>query len=108
MGYTQDGQMTVKHGSETVGPSSLNPGEKSSDWDVVKNTMTSKGTVLYSSQWGNWVPVDSCGAAAHDPSPTVDNSMFSITGLKIFGTVVQGPQPRKCSDLVQENTTIVV
>lgn len=107
--YTQDGQMTVKHGSETVGPNSLNPAAKGSDWDVVKNTMSSKGTVLYSSQWGNWVPVDSCGPAAHDPSPSVDNSAFTISGLKIYGTVVQGPEPRKCSDLLQnESTTIVV
>jgi len=104
--YSQDGQMTVKHGSETVAPGALNPAAKGSDWNVVKSTMSSKGVVVYSSQWGNWVPVKSCGPAAKEPSPVIDSSQFAITGMKIFGTVVQGPEPRKCSDLL--NSTVVV
>merc|ERR1712070_1363798 len=98
--YDMQGHMTVKHGDQTVSPSSLNPAAKDSDWGVVVSSMTSKGVVIYSSQWGGWVPVASCGSAAQDPIP--GSTEFAITGLKIQGSVVQGPQPTKCSgeDLV--------
>lgn len=102
--YDMQGHMTVKRGDQTVSPSSLNPAAKDSDWAVVATTMASKGIVIYSSQWGGWVPVDSCGPAAKDPSPTVDASEFTISGLKIQGRVVQGPEPKKCSG----NSTVLV
>jgi len=94
--YDENGHMTVKRGSQTISPSSLSPGAKDSDWEVVKTTMASKGVVLYSSQWGNWVPVDSCGPATKEPSPIVDNSEFTISNLKISGRVAQGPEPKRC------------
>lgn len=96
--YDMAGHMTVKRGGQTVSWNSLNPAAKDSDWDVSASTMESKGIVIYSSQWGNWVPVDSCGPATKEPSPILDNSEFSISGLKIHGRVVQGPEPTKCSD----------
>lgn len=105
--YDTQGHMTVKWGGNTVSPSSLNPGAQDSDWNVVVNTMASKGVVLYSSQWGNWVPVESCGPAAHEPSGTVDNSEFSITGLRIQGRVVQGPEPRKCGGMAGNSSIMV-
>lgn len=102
--YDTSGRMTVKRGGQSVGPNSLNPGAQGSDWDVVKNTMASKGVVLYSSLWGNWVPVKSCGPAAAEPSSQVDNSEFTISGLVIKGRVAQGPEPKKCSgeDLAED------
>lgn len=106
--YDMQGHMTVKRGGETVSPGSLNPAAKDSDWAVVAKTMAEKGVVLYSSQWGGWVPVDSCGPAAHDPSPTVDNSEFSISGLTIQGRVVQGPEATKCSGTSEKAESVVV
>lgn len=101
--YDTTGHMTVKYGGQTVGPGSLNPAAKDSDWNVVVDFMKSKGVVIYSSQWGGWVPVDSCGPAAQEPINP--NSAFTISGLKISGTVVQGPEPKKCGS---GNATVVV
>merc|ERR1712166_633407 len=55
----------------------------------------SNGAVVYSSQWTNsWVPPpDDCGGGPGD----LDGSSFSISNLRISGSVVQGPEPTKCS-----------
>lgn len=98
--YDEGGGMHVTRGGQTVSPEMLSPGAQNSDWEIVRNTMASKGVVLYSSLWGNWVPLtDQCGPATAEPSPTVDNSQFTISNLRISGTVVQGPEPTRCSDV---------
>lgn len=48
------------------------------------------GAVLYSSQWTGWVP-GQCGGDGNLAAST-----FSVSNLKIQGTVVQGPEPTKC------------
>merc|ERR1712050_236316 len=48
------------------------------------------GAVLYSSQWTGWVP-GHCGGDGN-----LGASTFSVSNLKITGTVVQGPEPRRC------------
>jgi len=52
--------------------------------------MRQHGAVLYSSQWTGWVP-GSCGGDGN-----LGASTFSISNLKIQGSVVQGPEPRRC------------
>merc|ERR1712193_258315 len=56
-----------------------------------QDVMSQYGAVIYSSQWTGWVP-GSCGGDGNS-----DASSFSVSNLRITGTVVQGPEPRKCS-----------
>merc|ERR1711881_478220 len=56
-----------------------------------QDVMSQYGAVIYSSQWTGWVP-GSCGGDGN-----LDASSFSVSNLRITGTVVQGPEPRKCS-----------
>lgn len=54
--------------------------------------MTSKGAVIYSSQWTGWVPGD-CGGGDRD------SSVYKVKNLKITAKVVSGPEPRRCHPL---------
>jgi len=56
-----------------------------------QDVMSQYGAVIYSSQWTGWVP-GSCGGDGN-----LGASSFSVSNLRITGTVVQGPEPRKCS-----------
>merc|ERR1711943_171586 len=56
-----------------------------------QDVMSQYGAVIYSSQWTGWAP-GSCGGDGN-----LDASSFSVSNLRITGTVVQGPEPRKCS-----------
>merc|ERR1712019_185413 len=62
------------------------------DWGVIKSTYESKGAVIYSSEWQGWVPVEDCGTSGNLPG-----SHFSVSNLRIKGSVVQGPEPNKCA-----------
>merc|ERR1711953_1022577 len=53
--------------------------------------MTSRGAVMYSSQWTGWVP-GSCGGDGN-----LGASTFTVSNLKIQGTVIQGSEPRRCA-----------
>jgi hypothetical protein len=64
------------------------------------NELKSRGAVLYSSQWTGWVP-GNCGGDGN-----LGASTFSVSNLKIQGTVIQGPEPRKCSGFEESNTTV--
>merc|ERR1739845_185961 len=57
----------------------------------VGGEMTSRGAVLYSSQWTGWVP-GSCGGDGN-----LGASTFSVSNLKIEGKVIQGSEPRRCA-----------
>jgi len=63
------------------------------------NQLRQQGAVLYSSQWTGWVP-GSCGGDGN-----LGASSFSVSNLKIQGSVVQGPEPRKCGGLSQASNT---
>merc|ERR1711970_548739 len=54
--------------------------------------MTSKGAVVYSSQWTGWVPGD-CGGGDRD------SSVYKASNVKITAKVVSGPEPRRCHPL---------
>lgn len=60
------------------------------------NEMKSRGAVLYSSQWTGWVP-GSCGGDGN-----LGASTFSVSNLKIQGSVIKGPEPRRCSGELAE------
>jgi len=71
--------------------------------NVVEN-MNTHGAQIQSSQWTGWVPGgDQCPSGG-----SVDGSSFTISNLRVMGSVVQGPEPRKCTQLQLSNSTIVV
>lgn len=63
------------------------------------DVMSAHGMVLYSSQWTGWVP-GNCGGGGN-----LDASTFSVSNIRMKASVVQGPEPRKCSGM---NSTVVV
>lgn len=105
--FGTDGTWTTIRDGQKIGGGSLSPAVGRDDWDVLKATYASKGGVLYSSEWVGWVPVtDQCGGNAGDGP--LGASHFTVSNLKVTGSVVQGPQPRKCSELFQNRSSIVV
>jgi hypothetical protein len=89
--YAVDGKMTVIHDGKTISPSNYNPIPGTNDWNALKNHYQTRGAVIYSSQWTGWVPVTDCGTIGD-----LTTSTFSISNLKIYGSVVQGSAPHKC------------
>merc|ERR1712066_820070 len=88
--YGTDGSWTTIKDGQVIGGLSPSPG--GFDWGVIKSTHESKGAVIYSSEWEGWVPVEDCGTSGNLPG-----SHFSISSLRIKGSIVQGPQPTRCS-----------
>jgi len=62
-----------------------------SSGDGFSDVMAAYGAVLYSSQWTGWVP----GSCSGDGDLAA--SSFTVSNLRIQGSVVQGPEPTKCS-----------
>merc|ERR1711870_174762 len=104
--YGADGTWTTIRDGQTIGSGSLSPQPNSGDWSIVKGAYESKGAVIYSSEWQGWVPVQDCGT-----SGDLSRSHFSVSNLRISGSVVQGPTPTKCASLENArnatNTVIV-
>jgi hypothetical protein len=92
--YGADGSWTTIRDGQTIGTGSLSPNPSAADWSIIKDAYASKGAVVYSSEWQGWVPVEECGT-----SGDLSSSHFSVSNLKISGSVVQGPTPTKCSSL---------
>merc|ERR1712070_446335 len=57
----------------------------------VKDTMNSRGVVFSSSQWTGWVP------GAGNVNGDLDDSVFSVSNVRVSGSVVMGPEPPKCT-----------
>jgi hypothetical protein len=92
--YGNDGKFTITRDGQQISGDSLDPAASGNDWGILKSTYESKGGVIYSSQWtGSWVPADFCGGGPGD----LGGSHFSVSNLRISGSVVQGPEPQKCS-----------
>lgn len=100
--YTSEGVWTTVHDGKTITGSNLSPSPQSSDWATLKDQYSKKGAVIYSSQWTGWVPLSSCGTYGD-----LGSSSFTVSNLKIYGSVVQGPAPRTCGRLVDGNETSV-
>lgn len=85
--YSQDGsQVTIQSGGNTY------------NGNGQTGSMTSRGAVIYSSQWQGWVPGD-CGYG------DLDSSTYAVKNLKITGKVIAGPEPRRCHPLTTTTTT---
>merc|ERR1712028_313212 len=92
--YGNDGKFTITRDGQQISGDSFDPPASGNDWGIVKSTYESKGGVIYSSQWtGSWVPADFCGGGPGD----LDGSHFAVSNLRVSGSVVQGPEPQKCS-----------
>lgn len=89
--FGADGQWTTKRDGQVISPNSLSPVPGESDWSTLAEQYSSRGAVVYSSQWTGWTPVDDCGGGGD-----LDSAHFSIKNLRIVGKVVQGPVPRQC------------
>merc|ERR1711865_898117 len=91
--YGNDGKLTITRDGQRISGDDLSF-VSGSDWGIVQSTYQNQGAVLYSSQWtGDWVPADFCGGGPGD----LGGSRFSISNLRVSGSVVQGPEPQKCS-----------
>lgn len=103
--FGTDGRWTTYRDGQEIGALSNSPGADA--WNVLKSTYESKGGVVYSSMWTGWVADSPQCSGANAPESAVDASSFSVRNLKIKGSIVQGPTPRKCSQ-VQNLTSILV
>jgi len=101
--FTTDGWMTVLMDGQKVDVS--NPVPSAAAHSYVHDTMASKGAQIQSSQWVGWVPAGNCASGGD-----LDSSTFSINNVRVSGTVVQGPEPTKCSspEVAQELSTVFV
>jgi len=101
--YGADGSWTTIRDGQVISGGSLSPQPSGWDWSVIKSNYESKGALIYSSEWVGWVPVDDCGKGPGN----LDGSHVKISNLKIRGSVVHGPTPRACSDVLG-NVSLVV
>lgn len=101
--HGEDGTWTTYKDGASIG--TLNPAPSGNDWSILKSNYEKKGALIYSSEWEGWVPLDKqCGAFSTDKA-LLARSHFTVSNLKIVGSVVQGPTPTRCAS---ENSTVVV
>lgn len=100
--YGNDGSWTTVRDGQVIGGGQLNPTPGGNEWNIVKQNYESRGAVIISTEWKGWVPVDDCGSGGD-----LDSSFFTVSNLKIQGSIKQGPTPTLCGGL-QMNATIVV
>jgi len=92
--YGLDGSWTTIRDGQVIDKSNLSPTPGASDWATLVKFYTIKGAVIYSSIWSGWEPDSDCGP--NDPG-ALPTSEYSVSNLRINGTVVQGSEPAKCS-----------
>merc|ERR1712070_1335250 len=86
-----DGWMhTYFNGNEIDG---FNPYPSGDAINSVRDTMNSRGVVFSSSQWTGFVP------GPGNVQGDLANSQFSITNVRVSGSVVQVPEPPRCQVL---------
>jgi len=90
--YDTSGVMTVYIDGKAIGYDQMSPKPDGSANSVIAETMKRVGVVFQSSQWGGWVPEVRCGGGGDEAS-----AHFSLSNLRIKGSVVSGPEPQKCS-----------
>jgi len=92
--YDQSGAWTITRDGQVLGD--WNPSPDGRAWNYMKQMHEERGTVIYSSEWTGWVPVDDCGTNPGD----LYGSSVTISNLVVSGSVVQGPEPTKCQSEV--------
>ena len=60
------------------------------NWNILKTQCEQRGAVIYSSQLTGWVPVSQC-----ETQGNLNSSTFTISNLRIYGKLKQGPETRK-------------
>jgi hypothetical protein len=90
--YDHNGVWTTYRDGQTIVGSSMNPSPQDQDWQALREQYSQRGAVIYSSQWAGWVPLADCGT-----SGDLGSSSFTVSNLRISGSVVQGPTPTLCS-----------
>lgn len=92
--FNTEGVMTVSRDGVSIPTSAYKPQPKSSDWAMIKRAFETNGAILYSSSWVGWVPTTSqCPSPSN---PDLQSSRYSISNLRITGSVKQGPFPSLC------------
>lgn len=89
----EDGTVIVTLNGAAPGAFSPVPSAQSNQ--VIVDTMKSVGAVIESSQWFGWAPSES-SCPTGDKSG-LDDSILVVSNVVVNGTVVQGPEPRKCA-----------
>ena len=91
--YDEIGRMTMYRDNQVIRPTDIKPTPLDSDWKILADAYRQAGAVIYSSLWQGWVPLDkTCSGGG-----SLSASSFTVTNLRITGTVVQGPIPRLCA-----------
>jgi len=89
--FSTDGWMTVQfNGQKNDG---YNPSPSAACKANVVENMNTHGAQIQSSQWVGWVP----GGNQCPGGGDLGGSSFTVSNLVVKGTVVQGPEPKKCS-----------
>jgi len=88
--FSSDGWMTVYMDGSKVDVTHPVPSENAHKY--VRDTMASKGAQIQSSQWVGWVPAGNCPGGGD-----LTGSTFSINNVRVSGSIVQGPEPTRCS-----------
>jgi len=103
--FDNSGVMTTHVGDRVVGYAQMNPHPTGSVTATVQSVMRSVGVVFQSSQWTGWCPTCNGGTGGD-----LGSAVFSVSNLRIRGSIVSGPEPRRCSGLSPTDnvTTIVV
>jgi len=91
--FSNDGFMTTYVNGEEL--SGLRPYPSADEVGIVKETMASVGVALWSSQWYGWAPGEQYCPGYADQ---LDNSVFTISNLKVQGTWLQGVHPTICGE----------
>lgn len=60
---------------------------------VVASTMKARGAMFHSTQWQGWEPDESGCPKGGD----LKTSQFTVSNVRIYGTVVQGTEPKRCT-----------
>ena len=89
--YAADGMCTVIRDGQTIEYWMYDPQPDSSDSAVIKDYNERVGSIITSTQWTGWVPVEDCSTTGD-----LASSSFSVSNLVVFGSVVQGPTPTMC------------
>jgi len=88
--YHTDGKVTVSRNGHVI--PDLYPTPGGDIWATIREINQRHGSVIYSSEWVGWVPREGCGT-----NGDLQSSAFTVSNLMIKGSVVKGPEPRKCA-----------
>lgn len=90
--HSPDGKLVVIRDGQRITPNDIKPTPRSDDWCILAEAYRTKGALIYSSQWTGWVPT--CKGSSDNG--VLEGSVYTVSNLKIFGSVLQGPEPMRC------------